>query len=109
MWTANLIDRAAIALMKPGAWLLNMARGGVVDEAAVADALRSGRLGGAAFDVLTEEPPASGNALIDPTLPNLILTPHIAWASRESRQRLITEIAANIRAHLAGSHRNRVV
>jgi glycerate dehydrogenase len=106
--TVNLIDRAAITLMKPGAWLLNMARGGVVDEAAVADALRRGHLGGAAFDVLTEEPPASGNPLLDPTLPNLLLTPHTAWASREARRRLIAELAENIRAHLAGSERNRV-
>jgi len=107
--TTNLIDRAAISLMKPGAWLLNMARGGVVDETAVADALRSGRLGGAAFDVLTEEPPTAGNPLLDPTLPNLILTPHTAWASREARQRLITELAENIRAHLAGADGNRIV
>lgn len=106
--TAHLIDRAAIALMKPGTWLLNMARGGVVDEAAVADALRSGRLAGAAFDVLTEEPPTAGNPLLDPTVPNLILTPHTAWASREARQRLIAELAENIRAHLAGVDRNRV-
>jgi glycerate dehydrogenase len=107
--TANLIDRAAIERMKPGAWLLNMARGGVVDEAAVADALRDGRLGGAAFDVLSEEPPAAGNPLLDPAIPNLILTPHTAWATREARQRLIAELAENIRAFLAGVARNRVV
>jgi glycerate dehydrogenase len=107
--TANLIDRAAIAQMKPGAWLLNMARGGVVDEAAVADALRSGHLGGAAFDVLSQEPPTDGNPLLDPTLPNLLLTPHTAWASREARQRLIGELVENIRAYLAATPRNRVV
>jgi glycerate dehydrogenase len=107
--TANLIDRAAIARMKPGAWLLNMARGGVVDEAAVADALRDGHLGGAAFDVLSEEPPVADNPLLDPTLPNLILTPHTAWASREARQRLIAELAENIRAFVGGVARNRVV
>ena len=107
--TANLIDRAAIARIKPGAWLLNMARGGVVDEAAAAAALRAGHLGGAAFDVLSQEPPAAGNPLLDPTLPNLILTPHTAWATCEARQRLIAELAENIRAYLAGVARNRVV
>ena len=106
--TANLIDRAAIARMKPGAWLLNIARGGVVDEDAVADALRDGHLGGAAFDVLTQEPPVDGNPLLDPAVPNLLLTPHTAWASGEARQRLITEVAENIRAFLAGIARNRV-
>ncbi|MGD2062026.1 MAG: NAD(P)-dependent oxidoreductase [Nitrospirota bacterium] len=107
--TANLIDHEAIARMKPGAWLLNMARGGVVNEVAVADALRSAHLGGAAFDVLSQEPPAGGNPLLDADLPNLILTPHTAWASHEARQRLIAELAANIRAFLAGVARNRVI
>lgn len=107
--TRNLVDAAALALMKPDALLINTARGGVVDEAALAEALRQGRLGGAGIDVLAEEPPRPGSPLLDPELPNLLLTPHTAWTSRESRQRLIHEIAANIRAFYNGESRNRVV
>ncbi len=106
--TRGLIGAPEIATMRRGALLLNMARGGVVDEAAVADALRGGRLGGAAFDVLTTEPPAADNPLLAPDLPNLLLTPHTAWASREARQRLLNEIGANIDAFFAGTARNRV-
>ena len=72
------------------------------------DALRGGRLGGAGIDVLPEEPPAPGNALLDARLPNLIVTPHIAWAARESRQRALDEVVANVRDFLSGGHRNRV-
>lgn len=96
--TRNLIDGTALARMKPGAILVNTARGGIVDEAALAASLRSGRLGGAGVDVLTEEPPRHGNPLLDPSIPNLIVTPHIAWASRQSRQRLLDGVGGNIRA-----------
>jgi len=89
--------------------LINCARGGVVDEAALADALSSGGLGGAGVDVLTTEPPTHGNPLLKPGIPNLILTPHIAWASVESRQRLVNEIARNIQAFFAGEERNVVI
>ncbi len=106
--TEGLIGVAEIAAMRRGALLLNMARGGVVDEAATAAALRSGQLGGAAFDVLTDEPPAPDNPLLAPDIPNLLLTPHTAWASREARQRLLNEIGANIDAFFAGKARNRV-
>jgi len=106
--TRGLIGAAEIGAMPRGALLLNMARGGVVDEAATAAALRSGQLGGAAFDVLTDEPPTADNPLLAPDLPNLLLTPHTAWASRAARQRLIDEIGANIRAYVAGTARNRV-
>ncbi len=88
--------------MKPDALLINTARGGLVDETALATALRTGRLGGAGIDVLSEEPPRHDNPLLAVDIPNLIVTPHIAWGSREARQRVIDAIAANIRAFLAG-------
>lgn len=106
--TRGLIGAAELALMKSTAVLINTARGGIVDEQALADALRAGRLGGAGIDVLTTEPPVAGNPLLAADIPNLIVTPHIAWASREARQRLVMEVAANIRAFLAGEMRNRV-
>lgn len=106
--TRNLIGAAELAQMKPGAILINTARGGIVDEAALAAALRSGHLGGAGVDVLTREPPVAGNPLLAPDIPNLILTPHVAWASREARQRMLDELVQNIRAYLDGQERNRV-
>ncbi len=107
--TQNLIGAAELANMRPDALLINCARGGVVDEAALADALRTGSLGGAGVDVLTTEPPTQGNPLLKPGIPNLILTPHIAWASVESRQRLVNEIARNIQAFFTGEKRNVVI
>lgn len=106
--TRGLIGAAELARMKPTALLINTARGGLVDEAALAEALRQGRLGGAGFDVLTREPPREGNALLAADLPNLIVTPHVAWASHESRQRLLDQVADNIRAFAAGTPRNLV-
>ncbi len=107
--TRDLIGGRELALMKEDALLINTARGGIVDEEALARALRDGRIGGAGIDVLREEPPAGGGPLLAPDLPNLILTPHIAWASREARQRLLDEVAENIGAFLAGRPRNRLV
>ncbi len=104
--TRNLIGAAELALMKPDALLINTARGGIVDEAALAAALRSGRLGGAGIDVLATEPPRAGNVLFADDIPNLIVTPHVAWASREARQRLIDQVGENIRAFSAGTPRN---
>ncbi|WP_456372141.1 2-hydroxyacid dehydrogenase [Thiolapillus sp.] len=104
--TRNLIGPAELALMKPGALLINTARGGIVEEQALADALRSGHLGGAGMDVLTREPPPDDNPLLANDIPNLILTPHTAWASREARQRLLDEIAHNITAFRQGRARN---
>ncbi len=104
--TRGLIGAAEIRRMKPGALLINTARGGIVDEQALADALRDGRLGGAGIDVLSEEPPLHGNPLLADDVPNLIVTPHIAWASRNARQRLLDEIGDNISAFLAGTPRN---
>ncbi|WP_252274414.1 2-hydroxyacid dehydrogenase [Pseudomonas subflava] len=101
--TRNLIGAAELALMKPHALLVNTARGGLVDEQTLADALRAGQLGGAAFDVLSEEPPRNGNPLLAPDIPRLIVTPHNAWGSRESRQRMIGQLAENAAAFFAGA------
>ena len=106
--TRNLIGARELALMKRDAVLINTARGALVDAAALAQALRAGRLGGAAIDVLSEEPPLGGNPLLAPDLVNLIVTPHTAWAARESRQRAIDEVAVNIRDFFAGGRRCRV-
>lgn len=94
--TRDLIDAAAIAKMKPGAFIINAARGGVVNEVDLADALRSGKLAGAATDVLTEEPPVHGNPLLADDIPNLIITPHSAWGSVQARQRIVDQIAETI-------------
>lgn len=98
--TRNLIDAEQLALMKPGAFLVNTARGGLVNEHALADALRSGHLGGAATDVLTQEPPKDGNPLLAVDIPRLIVTPHNAWGSREARQRIVVQMAENLEAWL---------
>jgi glycerate dehydrogenase len=104
--TQNLIGAAELHCMKRDALLINTARGGIINEGDLANALLSGEIGGAALDVLAEEPPHAGNLLLSLDLPNLIITPHIAWASSNSRQRLVDEIAANIQAFLAGEPRN---
>jgi glycerate dehydrogenase len=106
--TRGLIGPGEIARMKPDAVIINTARGALVDAAALADALRAGRLGGAGIDVLEQEPPVDGSPLLDRSIPNLIVTPHTAWAARESRQRCLDELAANVEAFLRGEHRNRV-
>jgi len=107
--TRGLIGARELALMKPDTLLINTARGALVDGHALAAALRAGRLGGAGIDVLPQEPPPSGDPLLDPAIPNLIVTPHIAWAAREARQRCLDEAAANIRDFLGGGRRSRVV
>jgi glycerate dehydrogenase len=106
--TRGMIGAAELSLMKPNALLINTARGGLIDSAALAAALKAGRLGGAGIDVLPHEPPID-EALLQPDIPNLLLTPHIAWSARESRQRCIDEMAANVRDFLRGGHRGRVV
>ncbi len=110
--TRHLIGAPELAIMKPDALLLNTARGGLIDAHALAQALRAGRIGGAGIDVLDEEPPVSGNPLIElageQNRHNLILTPHVAWAAREARARAIAEVAANVAAFLSGERRNRV-
>jgi glycerate dehydrogenase len=94
--TRGLIGPAELALMRSGALLVNTARGGIVDEEALAAALRAGRIGGAALDVLSQEPPPSDHPLLASDIPNLALTPHVAWASRAARQRLLDAVAGNI-------------
>jgi glycerate dehydrogenase len=105
----GLIGARELARMKPDALLINTARGALVDGAALARALKEGRLGGAGIDVLPAEPPADDEPLIDPSIPNLIVTPHVAWAAFEARQRCLDEMAANIRDFLEGGRRGRVV
>ncbi|MHB1591132.1 MAG: D-2-hydroxyacid dehydrogenase [Sulfuricella sp.] len=106
--TRNLIGADELSRMKPSALLINAARGGVVDEGALAEALREGRIAGAGCDVLSVEPPRAGNPLLELDLPNLILTPHIAWASREAMQILADQLIDNIEAFVAGVPRNSV-
>ena len=98
--TDRLINAERLALMRPGAILLNTARGALVDEEAVAAALRSGRLGGLGTDVLSEEPPRPGNPLL--RAPNVLITPHMAWATVRARQNIIDLTAENIRRWMAG-------
>jgi glycerate dehydrogenase len=104
----KLIGTEQFDLMKPGAILINTARGGIVDETALLEALQNGKLAGAGVDVLAEEPPVNGNPLLDNPLPNLIVTPHVAWASRQARQRLIQGVATNINGFLNGNLLNQV-
>ena len=102
--TEKLINEETISKMKDGAFLINTSRGGVLDEQAVADALRSGKLAGAAVDVVSQEPMKEENPLL--TAPNCIISPHIAWAPTESRQRLLDCVVENIRCFLKGTPQN---
>ena len=106
--TANMIGEAELQQMKPGAILINCGRGGLVDEAALVAALKYGQIGGAGFDVLTQEPPRDGNPLLKARLPNLIVTPHIAWASQEAANRLFDILLDNISRFVAGNPQNLV-
>ena len=107
--TECLISAAELRLMKPTAILVNTARGGLVDSAALVDALDTGEISAAAIDVLPQEPPVDGNPLLDYAGDNLIVTPHIAWATVEARQNAINETALNVAAFFEGKKRNRVV
>lgn len=104
--TRHMISTREFGLMKPSTLLINTARGNLVDEAALAVALTSGRIAGAGFDVLAVEPPRDGNPLLDLDLPNFILTPHVAWSSREAMQTLADQLVDNIDAFAAGAPRN---
>ena len=106
--TANMIGEAELQQMKPGAILINCGRGGLVDEAALVAALKYGQIGGAGFDVLTQEPPRDGDPLLKARLPNLIVTPHIAWASQEAANRLFDILVDNINRFVAGNPQNLV-
>ena len=102
--TKGLVDARRLALMKPTAFLVNTARGPLVDEAALAEALNSGRIAGAAVDVLAVEPPPATNPLLRAR--NCVITPHVAWATRNARRRLIDVAAANLAAFIAGRPQN---
>ncbi|MCC6485049.1 MAG: D-2-hydroxyacid dehydrogenase [Armatimonadetes bacterium] len=99
--TAQIISTQTLELMKPGSFLINTSRGGLIDEEAVSKALHSGHLGGAGLDVLSTEPPSSDNPLLH--APRCIITPHIAWATKQARERMIHEACSNLRAFLSGS------
>ena len=107
--TRGLIGARELAAMQSHALLINTARGGLVDEQALAEALRAGQIGGAGFDVLTAEPPREGNVLLDDSIPNLIITPHSAWGSREARQRIVGQLTENIEAYRRGEDLRRVI
>jgi glycerate dehydrogenase len=104
--TRNMIGAGELAKMKRGALLINTARGGLVDESALAEALRQGTIAGAGFDVLSVEPPALGNPLLAADIPNFILTPHVAWASKEAMQALADQLMDNVEAFVKGKPRN---
>ncbi|MBS1154856.1 MAG: glycerate dehydrogenase [Proteobacteria bacterium] len=104
--TRDLLGEKEFALMKPTSILINTARGGIVDETALLAALQNHQLAGAGIDVLIEEPPRAGNPLLDVDLPNLIVTPHIAWASEETMQQLAEQLIGNVEAFLNGDPRN---
>jgi glycerate dehydrogenase len=106
--TRDLIGEAELALMKPGSLLINTGRGGLVNEKALAAALRDGHLAGAACDVLTVEPPVNGNPLLDNSIPNLVVTPHSAWGSREARQRIVGQLEANLHSFVSGRPQRQV-
>lgn len=106
--TRDLIGAAEFELMREDALLINTARGGLVSESALVQALRDKKIGGAGFDVLTEEPPREGNPLLEIELPNFILTPHVAWASMEAMQALADQVIENIEAFVRGEPCNLV-
>ena len=101
-----MIGAAQLATMKPTALLINTARGGLVNEAALAEALRAGVIGGAGFDVLSKEPPSADNPLLGVEQPNFILTPHVAWASAGAMQTLADMLVDNLEAFVQGAPTN---
>ncbi len=107
--TRHLIGAAELARMKPGALLINTARGALVDPHALLAALAAGKLGGAGIDVLEAEPPRDGHPLLDADLPNLLVTPHVAWAGRATMQALADGLVANIEAWALGEPTNLVI
>ncbi len=106
--TAGLFGEAEFTAMKSNAILINTARGGLVESAALVTALETGEIAAAAVDVLPQEPPVDGDPLLDYDGPNLLITPHVAWGSDEARQAAIEQLAANIAAFLEGKKANRV-
>lgn len=104
--TRHLIGAEQLARMKRDAILVNTARGGLVDEAALVRALREGTIAGAGFDVLSIEPPRQGNPLLDLDVPNFILTPHVAWSGEQAMQALADQLIDNVEAFVGGAPRN---
>lgn len=104
--TRDMFGAAEFAMMKPNALLINTARGGLVEDAALIEALQNGSIAGAGYDALREEPPRQGSPLLDLNLPNLIVTPHVAWASNEAVQALADQVIDNIEAFIGGTPRN---
>lgn len=104
--TKNMFGPEQFKKMKNSAILINTARGGLVDEAALLEALKSGEIGGAGFDVVAQEPPKDGNILCDADLPNLIVTPHVAWASKQAMQILADQLIDNVENFVAGKPSN---
>jgi glycerate dehydrogenase len=107
--TKHMIGAAELRRMKRDALLINTARGGLVDSEALVAALRAGEIGGAGIDVLATEPPPSDHPLLAPDIPNLVVTPHVAWAATEARQRALDQIVENIAAFLRGTDLRRLV
>ena len=108
--THRLIDAEALKRMKPSAFVINTARGALIDESALISVLQNNRIAGAAVDVISQEPPAADHPMVlaAKNLPNLIVTPHTAWSAREARERLLAEVGQNIEAFLNGQERNLV-
>jgi glycerate dehydrogenase len=107
--TYHMIGAPQLARMRPDALLINTARGALVDNSALASALRAGQLGGAGIDVLPVEPPDDDPPLLAADIPNLIVTPHVAWAALEARQRALNQVAENVAYFLDGRALRRVV
>ncbi|MDH3415402.1 MAG: D-2-hydroxyacid dehydrogenase [Gammaproteobacteria bacterium] len=107
--TYHLFGADEFHQMKRGSFLINTARGALIDSAALVDALQIGQLAGAGIDVLAEEPPVHGDPVLDYAGDNLVITPHIAWATNEARQNAIDELVANVEAFISGKERSRVV
>ena len=103
-----MLSAERLASMKPEAILINTARGALIDSAALVEALRSGGIGGAGIDVLATEPPTDEEPLLAADIPNLILTPHIAWTASESRQRTLDQVAENVKDFLDGGELRRL-
>ena len=106
--THHLFSTRQFDAMKPTAFLINTARGALIDSGALVDALQTGKIAAAAIDVLPNEPPVDGDPLLDYAGDELLVTPHIAWATRQARQAAVDELVANVRSYLAGGDRNRV-
>ncbi len=105
----HLLGKRELAAMKSDALLINTARGALIDSAALVEALRRGEIAGAGIDVLAEEPPTDEERLLAADIPNLILTPHIAWTAKESRQRTLNQVAENVKDYLAGGKLRRLI